>query len=73
MKINIVSIELSINYDYEGECIVVTDNTFEGTPGSIDFLGNKKSRIDINSVDEVIEILEDFKKKFEIVKQMEAK
>jgi len=69
----IISIELSVHYDYLGESVVVKDNTFVGTPGSIEFIGNEQSKIEINNVDDVIEILQDFKKKFNFIKKMEVK
>lgn len=73
MKLNIISHELSIHYDYDGSSVIVTDNTFDGNPGTIEFIDKKKNQLEINSVDDVIEILQDFKKKFEIVKNMEDK
>ncbi len=73
MKSNIISHELSIHYDYDGCSVIVTDNTFDGNPGTIEFIDRKKNQLEINSVDDVIEILQDFKKKFEIIKKMEVK
>jgi hypothetical protein len=71
MKIN--SVSLTIHYNYYGDSIIISDNTFDGNPGTIEFIDKKKNQLEINSVDDVIEILQDFKRKFNVIKEMEEK